>query len=236
MSSEQLDPPTFSLDALRAGDRAEFARLVESYSGMIYRLAVKMLEDAQDAEDVLQETFIKAYRGLAAFDGRSSLSTWLYRIAANESLMALRRRKNAPASLDEAWDGQPEQEPQQIVDWRSLPEDELLSTEGRAYLDRAIDALPPSLRVVFLLRDIEGLSTQETGEALGLSTEAVKTRLSRARLRLREQLTSYYGVRSRGAAGQRQIFTIQGFAAPLPSQHSAEGENELWSTKPATNY
>jgi len=183
----------FSLDALRAGDRAEFARLVEAYYEMIYRLALKMLNDAQDAEDILQETFTKAYRHIHNFDGRSELSTWLYRIATNEALMHLRRKRpqtfsiESPEYADEA-----EQEPVQIVDWCCMPEEELMSAEARAHLDAAIENLPSSLRVVFVLRDIEGLSTREVGEVLELSETAVKTRLSRARLRLREDLTSYY--------------------------------------------
>jgi RNA polymerase sigma-70 factor, ECF subfamily len=194
MSKDKESSEAFSLEALRSGDRAEFARLVEAYSNVIYRLALKMLNNAQDAEDVLQETFIKAYRHLPGFDGRSSLSTWLYRIATNEALMLIRRHKHPTLSIDEPQDdpGQ-EQEPMQIVDWCCLPESELLSSEARKYLDQAIDDLPPSLRVVFLLRDIEGLSTQETGDVLNLSETAVKTRLSRARLRLRELLTDYYG-------------------------------------------
>jgi RNA polymerase sigma-70 factor (ECF subfamily) len=186
-------PEALALDALRAGDRAEFARLVEIYSGTIYRLAAKMLDNPQDAEDVLQETFIKAYRHLADFDGRSNISTWLYRIATNEALMQLRRRKHPSLSIDEPLETtEQEQEPLQIVDWCCMPEEELMSAESRAYLDQAIDELPPRLRVVFLLRDIEGLSTQETGEVLNLSETAVKTRLSRARLRLRELLSNYY--------------------------------------------
>ena len=186
----------FSLEALRNGDRAEFARLVDTYSGVIYRLAMKMLEDPQDAEDVLQETFIKAYKALPGFDGRSSLSTWLYRIATNESLMMLRRRKKGFVSIDEPLEMEDhEQEPLQIVDWCCMPEEELMSVEARAYMDKAVEALPPSLRTVFLLRDIEGLSTQETSEVLNLSEMAVKTRLSRARMRLRELLTGYYGER-----------------------------------------
>ena len=198
MNNSQTPSESLSLQALRSGDRAEFARLVETYSGVIYRLALKMLGNPQDAEDILQETFIKAYRGLAKFDGRSSLSTWLYRITINEALMMLRRRKQAEVSIEEPLDSADEQqEPLQIVDWCCLPEQELLSAEGRAYLDRAIDALSPSLRAVFLLRDIEGLSTQETGEVLKLSETAVKTRLSRARLRLREQLTGYYAEMAR---------------------------------------
>ncbi|HSQ26781.1 MAG TPA: sigma-70 family RNA polymerase sigma factor [Anaerolineales bacterium] len=186
----------FSLQALKAGDRAEFARLVETYSGVIYRLAIKMLNNPQDAEDILQETFIKAYQHLSNFDGRSSLSTWLYRIATNEALMFLRKRKLVTFSMDEPLDNSDEdQEPIQIVDWCCLPEQELMSSEARSYMDQAIQELPHSLRVVFLLRDIEGLSTLETGEVLNLSETAVKTRLSRARMRLRELLTSYYGDR-----------------------------------------
>lgn len=189
----------FSLEALRNGDRMEFARLVEAYSGVIYRLAIKMLQDPQDAEDVLQETFIKAYKALPAFDGRSSLSTWLYRIATNESLMMLRRRKKGIVSIDEPSELEDqEQQPVQIVDWCCMPESELMSVEARAYMDRAVEALPASLRAVFLLRDIEGLSTQETSEVLNLSEMAVKTRLSRARMRLRELLTEYFGERMRG--------------------------------------
>jgi RNA polymerase sigma-70 factor (ECF subfamily) len=184
----------FSLAALKAGDRAEFARLVESHYQMIYRLAIKMLGSAQDAEDVLQETFYKALRGIQQFDGRSSLSTWLYRIATNEALMALRRRKPDTISTDESLETEEgESEPLQIVDWCCLPERELMSTEAQRYLDEAIGKLSPGLRAVFVLRDIEDLSTQETGEVLNLSETAVKTRLSRARLRLREELSGYFG-------------------------------------------
>lgn len=188
----------FSLDALRSGDRAEFALLVEAYYEMIYRLAIKMVNNPQDAEDILQETFIKAYRHLKNFDGRSSLSTWLYRIATNEALMFLRRQKPDTVSVDESLDtGEGEVEPLQIIDWSSLPEEELMSAEAQVYLDKAVDKLSPSLRVVFVLRDIQGLSTRETAEVLDISETAVKTRLSRARLQLREELTSYYGERLR---------------------------------------
>jgi RNA polymerase sigma-70 factor (ECF subfamily) len=186
----------FNLEALRSGNRAEFARLVDNYSEVIYRLAQKMLNSSQDAEDVLQETFIKAYQGLPKFDGRSSLSTWLYRIATNEALMVIRRSKRITISIEEPVDwSDEEQEPLQIIDWCCLPEKELMSVEALAYLDEAVSDLPPSLRVVFLLRDIEGLSTRETAEVLDLSETAVKTRLSRARLRLRGMLTEYFGER-----------------------------------------
>jgi len=184
----------FSLVALRAGDRSEFARLVETYSALIYRLGLRMLDDPQDAEDVLQETFIKAFRHLGGFDGRSSLSTWLYRIATNEALMMLRRRKHPSISIDEPLETDTEiEEPVQIVDWCCMPETELMSSEARAYMDKAVEQLQPALRAVFLLRDIEGLSTEETSQVLDLSEAAVKTRLSRARMRLRELLSGYYG-------------------------------------------
>jgi RNA polymerase sigma-70 factor (ECF subfamily) len=193
-SSEDRTEAEFSLELLQAGDRAEFARLVETYSGVIYRLAVKLLANEQDAEDVLQETFIKAYKHLGNFNGRSKLSTWLYRIASNEALMLLRKRKQVPLSIEEPVEFmEDEQEPLQIKDWCCLPEPELMSAEARKYLDKALEDLPPSMRVVFLLREIEGLSTRETSEILELSESAVKTRLSRARMRLRDLLTSYYG-------------------------------------------
>jgi RNA polymerase sigma-70 factor (ECF subfamily) len=188
------DQKSFSIEALRDGDRAEFARLVEAYSPMIYRLGLKMLNNPQDAEDILQETFIKAYRHIGNFDGRSSVSTWLYRIATNEALMSIRRKRPETISFDvpSVYDTEP-QEPLQIVDWCCLPEDEFLTSEGRSRLDEAANRLPTSLRVVFILRDIEGLSTRETAEVLEISEMAVKTRLSRARLRLREDLSEYFG-------------------------------------------
>lgn len=196
MSDRSSPSEDFSLDALRAGDRSEFAKLVDTYSGVIYRLGLKMLNNDQDAEDILQETFIKAYKALPRFDGRSSLSTWLYRIATNEALMLLRRRKRIELSIEQPFDqGDEDVEPMEIVDFCCLPEQELISTEARAHMDQAITGLPHSLRLVFLLREIEGLSTRETGEILDLSDTAVKTRLSRARLRLRQDLSHYFGER-----------------------------------------
>lgn len=197
--SSAKDIEAFSLDALRAGDRAEFSRLVEATSAKMYRLAVKMLNDPQDAEDVLQETYLKAYRHLKDFDGRSGLSTWLYRITTNEALMQLRKRRPDIISIDEPVETtEGEKEPVQIIDWCCLPEDVLLSGETRARLDGAISHLPHNLRIVFLLRDIEDLSTHKTAEVLNISEVAVKTRLSRARLRLREELSGYYSERLGG--------------------------------------
>jgi RNA polymerase sigma-70 factor, ECF subfamily len=188
--------PEISLEALQAGDRVEFARLVDAYSTQIYRLALKMLADEQDAEDVLQNTFMKALQSIKNFEGRSSLSTWLYRIAVNEALMALRRHKpTVSVAMDYEGDEDEFQHPAQFTDWCCLPEKDLLSAESKKHLDIAIRRLPEKLRVVFILRDIEGLSIRETSEALDLTETAVKTRLLRARLNLREQLSSYFGER-----------------------------------------
>src|SRR5574342_242879 len=129
----------FSLEALQAGDRAEFARLVDAYSTQVYRLALKMLGDEQDAEDVLQNTFMKALQSVRNFEGRSSLSTWLYRIAVNEALMLLRRHKpTISVAMDYEEDEDELQHPTQLTDWCCLPEEDLLSTESKKHLDKAI--------------------------------------------------------------------------------------------------
>jgi RNA polymerase sigma-70 factor (ECF subfamily) len=189
--------PDLSIDALRRGDRDEFARLADAYSGPIYRLALKMLGNTQDAEDALQNTFLKAFQHLGDFEGRSSLSTWLYRIAANEALMALRKKRPEVVLSDVTPEEGSDEDyaPLQFTDWCCLPEEEFLTAESKAALDAAVQRLPESMRIVFLLRDIQGLSIQETAQVLDLSETAVKTRLLRARLRLREELSSYYGER-----------------------------------------
>ena len=189
-------PNEISLELLIAGDRAEFARLVDEYSSPIYRLGLRMLGNPQDAEDVLQNTFINALTHIHNFEGRSSLATWLYRIASNEALMLIRKKK-PEVNLDDVEGGDEDEDlkPTQFVDWSGLPEDELLSGEGKKFLDEAIDQLPESLRIVFLLRDIEGLSIKETANALNLTETNVKTRLLRARMALREGLSTYHGER-----------------------------------------
>ena len=184
-----------SLEALRSGDREAFAHLVDQTSGHVYRVALQILGDEQDAEDVLQETYIKALRALPDFEGRSSLTTWLYRIAVNEALMLARKRKPQEVSVEDSapFDAEAESEGMEIVDFCCLPESELLSSESRQFLDRAVRNLPEGLRVVFVMRDLEGLSIQDTAEALGISESNVKTRLLRARLRLRQELSVYFG-------------------------------------------
>ena len=189
--------PEISIEALKSGNRDEYSKLVESYSGMIYRLALKMVGNPTDAEDVLQNTFLKAIQHIGEFEGRSNLSTWLYRIGANEALMMIRKHHPemvlGEVGLDEAEQG--DLFPAQFTDWCCLPEDEFLTSESKAALEQAIQHLPETLRIVFLLRDIEGLSIEETGNTLGLSETNVKTRLLRARLRLREELSDYYSER-----------------------------------------
>lgn len=178
---------------LKAGDQAAYAQLVDEHAGRIYRLALRMMGNEADAEDVLQETFLSAFKAIDRFEGRSSLSTWLYRIASNAALMRLRRNEPDQVSVDnplERDDG--EIIPRQFFDFCCLPEEDLLRDEARAEMKRAVEELPPTLRSVFILRDIEGLSTEETANALGLSISAVKSRLMRARLKLRERLSLYF--------------------------------------------
>jgi len=183
-----------SVEALKTGDREAFAALVEMTSAQIFRMMVRILGDQQDAEDVLQETCIKAFRSLPDFEGRSSVTTWLYRIAVNEALMLVRKRKPQAISVEDnsSFDAEAESEAMEIADFCCLPEGELLSSESRRFLDQAVLNLPENLRVVFVMRDQEGLSIQETAEALDLSENNVKTRLLRARLRLRQELSVYF--------------------------------------------
>ena len=187
---------TIDLQALQNKDKRAFALLVDQESDRIYRLALKMVGNIQDAEDILQETFIKAYDGIDQFEGRSKLSTWLYRIAVNESLMLLRRRKDNLISIDAGTETeQGDVLPRQIVDWCCLPEKELMSSETRVHIHNAVQTLSASNRAAFLLRDMEGLSTRETAQALDISESALKVRLMRARMQLREALTTYFADR-----------------------------------------
>ena len=190
VSKEKVD-----IAALQAGEPQAFARFVDQYSTPVYRLALKMLGNPQDAEDVLQNTFLKVFENIRNFEGRASLSTWVYRIASNEALMLLRKRKHHPAvdtDFEQMDDSSESFHPHLFVDWCCLPEDTLLNAEMRVYLDKAIQKLPEKLRIVFVLRDIEGLSIKETSQVLDISESAVKTRLLRARMKLRETLSVYY--------------------------------------------
>jgi len=193
MSEQIKNAEALSLEALRSGDKAEIASLVEIFLDPVYRLALRMTGNEEDGEDVAQESFIKIIKSLPSFEGRSQISTWIYRIAMNEALMNLRRRKPLSGSVEidrETGDGQDEEI--QIVDWAGQPETELITSEAKKELDSAIARLPEGLRSVFILRDLQNLSIDNTSEILGISSANVKTRLLRARLRLRQDLSVYY--------------------------------------------
>jgi RNA polymerase sigma-70 factor (ECF subfamily) len=180
----------FDISALRRRDTEAFHDLVETYSPRIYNLALKMLGDPDIAEDILQETFIHAYRGIDRFEGRSHISTWLYRSAHNAVLMRLRKEKGIPIieSLEDDVDLDTLRVATQA---EAAPERRLLQTELLEKMDEALAELSEPLRAVFLLRDVDGLSTAQTAEVLNLSETAVKSRLHRARLALRKQLAPY---------------------------------------------
>lgn len=177
----------------REGDTRAFGELVRRYEGKIFRLAQHVTQNREDAEDVLQETFMKAYEHLDQFKGDSKFYTWIVRIAVNQALMKLRRRKtNKAVSLDETIDTGEDTVAREIAAWDEDPEQQFSREELGGILDTAIQSLEPPYRSVFVLRDIEELSTEETAEALGLSVPAVKSRLLRARLQLRERLTRFF--------------------------------------------
>lgn len=183
---------------LASGGEEVLAEFFRTYADRIYRHAVGMLGDTAAAEDVVQETFVKALRRLDTFEGRSSVGTWLYRVAHNACVDRLRVR-GREVSADAALDGALPM-PRNLVDWSATPESELLDAEARQALDSAVAALPETLRAAFLLRDVEGLSTAEAAAALDLSLSALKVRLHRARLKLRETLAEYFAERVQGEA------------------------------------
>jgi len=177
----------------RAGDEQAFTELVNHYERKIYRLAKHITQNDEDAEDVLQEAFLKAYEHLPGFQGNSKFYTWLVRIAVNEALMKLRKRKgDRTVPLDEPVDTGEEMVKREIAVWEDNPEQRYSREEMQRILDEAVQSLKPDFRTVFILRDIEELSTEEAAETLGISVAAVKSRLLRARLALREKLTRQF--------------------------------------------
>ena len=185
------DDPAF-VGRLRAGDKEACAICVREHSTNVYNLALKLTGDPAAAEDVLQETFLSAFRSIARFEAKSQLSTWLYRIAYNAALMRLRKRQVETVSLDEpVEDDEGVPQPRDFADWSENPERVVLDAEMRRVMDEAVGTLSETLRSVFVLRDVNGLSTAQAAQVLGLSEEAVKSRLLRARLALREKLSGY---------------------------------------------
>jgi RNA polymerase sigma-70 factor (ECF subfamily) len=202
MQSDNPNPVEFSdADLVRraqAGELAAFETLTRRHERRVYSLALRMLRQEQDAEDVTQQAFLSALEGLDGFRGDASFSTWLLRIAGHAALKVIRKRQGldtvsldaavAPGEGDEAVP-----HPEYIADWKQSPEVLVEQNETRRLLDEALARLDEKHRLVFLLRDVEGLSVRETAEALELSEANVKVRLLRARLQLRELLTVNFG-------------------------------------------
>jgi RNA polymerase sigma-70 factor (ECF subfamily) len=179
------------VEGCRRGDFDCFERLVGRYEKKIYNLALRMLRDPDDAREILQETFLKVYDNLEKFRGEAHLSTWIYRIAMNEALMRIRKNKHRPRSL-EVTDEDGERREIDVEDWAPRPVERLLTKELGGELDRAIALLPEDYRGAFLLRDVEGLSNEQIAKAMKLSVPAVKSRIHRARVFLRNELSRYF--------------------------------------------
>ncbi len=202
--SDPLPPPTVAprhademacLEAMRRGEPACLGALFETWADRLYGLAMRLLGDPAAAEDVVQEAFLKLMAGAARIEGRARLATWLYRVVYNGAMDRLRDKKRELPAAPEDELGPPL--PGLHVDLRLSPEQILHDTQLRAALERAIASLPPSLRAVFLLRDVEGLSTAQAAEALELTETNLKVRLHRARLMLRERLSEFVAGRMR---------------------------------------
>lgn len=179
--------------ACKNGDYAAFEEIVKRYDRKLFRIAQYLMHNREDAEDAVQEAFVKAFQHLDQFREDAKFSTWLTRIAMNQSLMMLRKRRSSKeVSLDEDFQSDDGKLPIEIADWAPNPEDLYQATQLREILRKTLQKLGPGLRIVFVLRDIEGFSLEQTAEALGLSVVAVKARTFRARLQLRERLSRYF--------------------------------------------
>jgi RNA polymerase sigma-70 factor (ECF subfamily) len=191
------------VQAAKKGDVGAFGELVKRYDRNVFRIALHITQNREDAEDVVQDAFLKSYENLEQFQGQSKFYTWLVRIAVNEALMKLRRRRpERMISLDQEVQTEEDSMPREVADWSPNPEQLYNQAELRDILGKTIQGLPPSFRTVFVLRDVEGLSTEETAQALDLSIPAVKSRLLRARLQLRERLNRYFKKRQAGDGKQ----------------------------------
>ena len=180
------------VNAAKGGDVAAFEELVNRYEGKILRLTKNITGNREDAEDAMQDAFLKAYAHLDGFQQDSRFYTWLVRIAANEALMRLRKRRPGQVSLDEPVEGDTDLMPRELEDWRPNPEREYAQAEMQALMAEVLEKLEPEFRIILVLRDIEELSTQETADVLGISVPNVKSRLLRARLKLREKFNRHF--------------------------------------------
>lgn len=196
MTNTSSQPLAFDDIALateaKQGDKGAFTELVNRYAQRVFRVARHITKNDQDAEDVLQDTFLKAYSRLGQFEGNAKFYTWIVRVAVNEALMRMRRGKNrVTVSLDQELETSDGAIQRELPAETESPEESLSRTELRESLTQAIDSLSETYRPVFVLRDVEGLSTEETAEMLNLSLPAVKSRLLRARLQLRQKLRRF---------------------------------------------
>ena len=193
---------------IQAGDKAACTECIDLHSAGVYRLALRMTGNPEEAEDITQETFLNAFKAIEGFEGRSGLGTWLYRIAHNTALMRLRKKQPLYVSIDPPAEPEAEERtptPVQLFDWCCLPEQDFATSEARGELEQAIAELPETLRAVFVLRELEGLSTEETAQVLNVSAANVKVRLHRARLWLRERLAGYFTeLAQRSGAGDQE--------------------------------
>lgn len=179
--------------ASKAGDVAAFEELVKRYDGKLLRIAQHVTNNREDAQDAVQEAFLKAFQKLGQFQENSKFSTWLIRITINQSLMKLRKqRRQREVSIDEDFQTEEGTLSLEIADWAPNPEQRYTASELKEILTKTLQELQPALRVVFVLRDIEGLSLGQTAEALDLTVSAVKARSWRARLQLPERLSKYF--------------------------------------------
>jgi RNA polymerase sigma-70 factor (ECF subfamily) len=186
------DPDMPLVEGAAAGDIAAFEEIVRRYDCKLLRIAHQVTRNLEDAQEAVQETFLKVYQKIHQFHGNSKFSTWLIRIALNESLMKVRKRRHDQEVPFELEDENGDHLPLDVVDWSPNPEQLYSGTELHDILRKALGGLLPALRVTFILRDIEGLSIKETAAILQLEESAVKARLFRARLQLREKLSNYF--------------------------------------------
>ncbi len=184
------------VEQAQSGEYAAFEQLVEKYEGRVYALAMHILRRADEAQDVVQQTFLTVMEHLRSFRHEARFSTWLTRVATNHALGIWRKRSRQRTVSLSGREGEPDLDlphPQFIAQWRESPDEIAARRETREILDQELDALDEKYRLVFLLRDVEELSTSETAETLGLTESNVKVRLLRARLMLRERLTRRFG-------------------------------------------
>jgi RNA polymerase sigma-70 factor (ECF subfamily) len=206
--------------ATQRGDVSAFEQLVARYDGKLLRIAQNVTHNREDSEDAVQEAFLKAFEHLGSFREDAQFSTWLIRITLNQALAKLRKQRIAKeVSLDDDFEGEDVTLPREVADWAPNPEELYRASELRSILIASLKQISPILRAVFVLRDIEGLSIDETAEVLQLSIGAVKARLSRARQQLRKLLSKYFSRTQASSTGVMRPKTAD-LASSVPNQPS----------------